>query len=124
MLRVKRIEDGVIFNWTKTLSEKKGFVVFDDTPGTKIGLSNKTEVVESVETNAVESAENDLSKMTRKEIGEHILNKYGVQIPNMNRKTVDILKDAYKIADEQYEQDRHDEAVARLEEDSEEETVT
>lgn len=107
-LRCKRIKDGVVFNWTKTLSERKGFVVFDDAP-------QKKKVEESSQ-----KVETDLSKMNRGDIGRFILEKYDVQIPKMNRKKDLILVDAYKIMEECDSQAQHDKAIAESKEGADE----
>lgn len=88
-LRCKRIADGVVFNHTPTIAEKKGFVVFEDDPQTDkepVGLGS-----------APTLSLDPLNGLNRKEIGEYILGKYKLQIPKMGRKTDLILIDAYEI---------------------------
>jgi len=95
-IRIKRLADGVIFSHTEVLAKKKGFIVFDAAPEKKVVI--KGETPKSL----------DLEDMSRKQVGEFILNRYDIQIPKMGRKTVDILADAYKIIEEFAEKDKQD----------------
>ena len=90
-VRIRRVKDGVIFTHTDVLANKKGFVAFEDDPKEEKVLSSGGDKA---------STEKPIDKMTRKEVGVYIKEEYGIQIPNMNRKTDEILVDAYKIIDE------------------------
>lgn len=94
--RIKRVADGVIFTWTAVLAQKKGFVEFDDDKP-KVGLTESKPPV-PVTSNHQELI--SLEDMSRKQIGEYILETYGIQIPKMGRKTKLIKKDAYEVMEE------------------------
>ena len=104
-VRIKRMKDGVIFTHTEVLANKKGFVAFEDNPKK-----------ESAPTEKEVPTEKPLDEMTRKEVGVYIKEEYGIQIPNMNRKTDKILIDAYKIIDEFTEKEVEDQKEAEAEE--------
>lgn len=106
-VRIRRIKDGVIFTYTEALANKKGFAAFEDNPKAEHVIPSG---------GPGETPNLSIANMERADIGKHILNKYGIQIPKLNRKKKHILEDAYKIIDEFTEKEVEDKKEVEAEE--------